>query len=58
MIGRLALLEASIPFESKRIDIHITKEQFTSWYQAINPKMTVPTLVDCGHVWTDSKDIL
>lgn len=58
MIGRLALLEASIPFESKRMDIHITKEQFTTWYQAINPKMTVPTLVDCGHVWTDSKDIL
>lgn len=58
MIGRLALLEARIPFESKRMDIHIAKEQLSPWYQAINPMMTVPTLVDCGQVLTDSEAIL
>jgi hypothetical protein len=58
MIGRLALLEARTPFESKRMDIHIAKEQLSRWYQAINPMMTVPTLVDCGQVFTDSAAIL
>jgi glutathione S-transferase len=58
MIARYALLAAGVPFESKRMDIHLAKEQLSSWYMAINPKMTVPSLVDDKQVWIDSQDIL
>lgn len=58
MIARLALLEAAIPFENRRMDIHLAKEQLDPWYCALNPKMTVPTLVDGPQIWTDSQDIL
>lgn len=58
MIARYALLEAGIAFENRRMDIHIAKEQLTSWYMKINPAMTVPSLVEKDKVWTDSRDIL
>ncbi len=58
MIARLALLEAEIPFKNKRLDIHIAKEQFSAWYRALNPNMTVPTLADGKNILTDSRDIL
>ena len=58
MVARLALLEANVPFENRRMDIHVAKEQLSSWYRALNPHMTVPTLVDGKHVFTDSRDIL
>lgn len=58
MVARLALLEASVPFENRRMDIHVAKEQFASWYRALNPHMTVPTLVTAERTFTDSRDIL
>ena len=58
MIARLALLEAGLQFEDKRLDIHFKKEQLTHWYRGLNPKMTVPTLIDKDSVYTDSRDIL
>lgn len=58
MIARYALIEEGIPFESKRMDIHLAKEQLSAWYMKINPAMTVPTLVDGEQLWTDSQDIL
>src|SRR5690554_5849978 len=58
MIGRYALLEARCPFESRRMDIHLAKEQLSPWYVQINPAMTVPSLVDGAHVLTNSCDIL
>ena len=58
MIARLALLEAGVVFENKRMDIHIAKEQLSPAYLAINPAMTVPALVDGNQSWTDSRDIL
>jgi len=58
MIARYALFEAAIPFENRRMDIHLAKEQLDPWYIAINPKMTVPSLMDGPHIWTDSQDIL
>lgn len=58
MIARLALLEARAPFESRRLDIHLAKEQLAPWYVAINPAMTVPALVEDTRTFTDSRDIL
>ena len=58
MIARLALLEAGVAFEGRRLDIHIAKEQLAPWYVAINPHMTVPTLVEGERIWRDSRDIL
>ena len=58
MIARLALLEAGVPFESRRMDIHIAQEQLSPWYIAINPARTVPALTDGNKSWTDSRDIL
>ena len=45
MIARYALFEAGLSFENRRMDIHLAKEQLSPWYRAINPKMTVPSLV-------------
>lgn len=58
MIARLALLEAGVAFDARRLDIHIAKEQLQPWYVALNPHMTVPALVDGESVWRDSRDIL
>jgi glutathione S-transferase len=58
MIARLALLESNTVFELRRMDIHIAKEQLSSWYEALNPAMTVPTLTNGDEVLTDSRDIL
>lgn len=58
MIARLALREAGVAFEEHRLDIHVAQEQLAPWYVAINPHMTVPTLVDDATVWCDSRDIL
>lgn len=58
MIGRYALLEAGVPFESRRMDIHLAKEQLSDWYVKINPAMTVPSLLDHDRRWTDSQSIL
>lgn len=58
MIARFALYEANIAFDSRRMDIHIAKEQLSPWYMEINPHMTVPTLVDGDLILIDSSDIL
>jgi glutathione S-transferase len=58
MIARLALHEAGLPFDSRQMDIHRRKDQLAPWYVAINPHMTVPTLVDGERVLRDSRDIL
>ena len=58
MIARLALLSVNVPFTSRRMDIHLAKEQLSDWYLKINPHMTVPSLVDGTQTLTDSRDIL
>lgn len=58
MIARLALNESGIPFHMRYMDIHIAKEQLSLWYTAVNPHMTVPTLVDGNKTLIDSRDIL
>ena len=58
MIARLALQSAQVPFTSRRMDIHLAKEQLSDWYLKINPHMTVPSLVDDTQILTDSRDIL
>jgi glutathione S-transferase len=58
MIARLALHEAGVNFENHVIDIHFAKQQLSPWYRAINPNMTVPTLVDGQEIFSDSHDIL
>lgn len=58
MVARLALLEAGVGFDSRPMDLHIAKEQLAPWYQAVNPHMTVPALVDDNTVLIDSQDIL
>lgn len=58
MIARYALYEAGVPFENKRMDIHLAKEQLTPWYMAINPGMTVPSLTNEEQTLIDSRDIL
>ncbi len=58
MIARLALHSAKVPFTSRRMDIHLAKEQLSDWYLKINPHMTVPSLVDDSQTLTDSRDIL
>ena len=58
MIARLALLESGLFFDIRQMDIHMKKDQLSSWYQDINPAMTVPTLVDKTNVYTSSRTIL
>jgi glutathione S-transferase len=58
MIARLALLEAGVAFDGRSMDIHIAKEQLAPWYAAINPRRTVPALVEGERIWRDSRDIL
>lgn len=58
MVARFALLEANISFSNRLMDIHIAKEQLSPWYTALNPHMTVPTLVDGEEILTDSRLIL
>ncbi len=58
MIGRYALLEAGITFETKRMDIHFAKDQLSPWYIAINPAMTVPALTNGTQSFINSRDIL
>lgn len=58
MIARLALFESGMPFDIHYMDIHMAKEQLKPWYMALNPAMTVPTLADGDHLWTDSREIL
>jgi glutathione S-transferase len=58
MIARYALLEGGIPFESRRMDIHLSREQLQPWYLLINPAMTVPSMVEGKYIWRDSQDIL
>ncbi len=58
MIARLALNEGNIHFDTRSMDIHISKDQLSPWYMAVNPSMTVPTLTAADHAWKDSRDIL
>jgi glutathione S-transferase len=58
MIGRLALNTAHVSFKDHHMDIHVRKEQLAPWYVALNPHMTVPTLVDGKTILIDSQDIL
>lgn len=45
MIARLVLIEKGVAFESRKIDIHLLKQQNSLAYAKINPNLTVPTLV-------------
>lgn len=58
MIARLALSVAGIDYTSRRMDIHRKREQLTAEYGAINPHITVPTLVTVAETFTDSRAIL
>ncbi|MBU3629673.1 glutathione S-transferase family protein [Polynucleobacter sp. AP-Melu-500A-A1] len=58
MISRLALNTAQVSFENHYMDIHVRKDQLAPWYIALNPHMTVPTLVDGKIILIDSQDIL
>lgn len=58
MIARYALIEAGVPFNNRRMDIHLAKEQLSPWYIDINPAMTVPSMTSTHHTWCDSRDIL
>ncbi|UOD50913.1 glutathione S-transferase family protein [Orrella daihaiensis] len=58
MIARYALTLSGQPFESHMMDIHKKREQLQPWYAAINPAMTVPTLVHDGQVLGSSDLIL
>lgn len=58
MIARYALLEAGVHYDDRRMDIHFAKEQLSSWYRAINPAMTVPSLVEDAGILHSSIDIL
>lgn len=58
MIARLGLHCANVSFSSRRMDIHLAKEQLSDWYLKINPHMTVPSLVDGALTLIDSRDIL
>ena len=58
MIARLALAAAAVPYQGRRMDIHLAKEQLADWYVKINPHMTVPSLVDGSNLLIDSRDIL
>lgn len=58
MIARYALLLAGEAFESRVMDIHKKREQLKPWYAAINPAMTVPTLIDASRSFNSSKAIL
>ena len=57
-IARLALAEAGRDWVSVPMDIHRRQDQLTDDYAAINPHMTVPTLIDGAKRLTDSGDIL
>ena len=58
MIARLGLLEGGVVFDSHPMDIHFAQQQNQPWYIAVNPHMTVPSLVGEGPLLTDSRDIL
>ena len=58
MIARYALALGEIPFGSHVMDIHKKKDQLSSDYAALNPRMTVPTLVTASEVLTSSGQIL
>lgn len=58
MIARLALTEAGRAWESVLLDIHRRQDQLSDGYAAINPHLTVPTLIDGELRLTDSADIL
>ena len=58
MIARLALAEAGIAARPVTLDIHRRMEQLEPAYVALNPGMTVPTLVLPDRVLADSRDIV
>lgn len=58
MIARLVLAEKAVKYEMHKIDIHIKMEQFSPEYIAIQPNMTVPTLLCEGVNIDDSHKIL
>lgn len=58
MIARLALAEAGVAARMATLDIHRRMEQLQPGYVALNPHMTVPTLVLPDRVLADSRDIL
>lgn len=58
MIARLALTETGVGFKLLPLDIHRRMEQFAPAYAALNPGLTVPTLVLADRVLADSRDIL
>ena len=57
-MARLALLEKSVPFERRNIDIMKKAEQFEPWYTALNPKAVVPTLAIDDEIVTDTVRIV
>lgn len=58
MIARYAIELSGLTYESHLLDIHQKREQLRPWYVAINPAMTVPTLVIPEKTLCSSLEIL
>jgi len=58
MVARYALALSGIDYHSHLLDIHKKREQFESWYLALNPAMTVPTLAVGEQLYTSSSAIV
>jgi len=58
MIARYALALSGIDYDTRLLDIHKKREQLEDWYVALNPAMTVPTLVADDTTYTSSTDIV
>ena len=57
MKTRIYLNLKNIPFKSHQIDLS-TGENFSQWFQGINPRSLVPVLIHDGDVHIESNDIL
>ena len=58
MVARYSLALSGIDYQSHLLDIHKKREQLQDWYVAINPAMTVPTLVTDDKTYTSSTAIV
>ena len=57
MKTRIYLNLKNIPFKSHQINLS-TGENFSEWFQGINPRSLVPVLIHDGDVHIESNDIL
>lgn len=58
MVARYALCLSNIKFNSRLLDIHHKREQLQDWYVAINPAMTVPSMLAADQVLCSSNEIV